>query len=98
MATDNQKNPVNAGKKLSYAELDNICSQLYQQNQRLQQMLNEMNMTNMFRRLDYLFKVVQFADTIKDSEFINQCIAEIKDSMTVQEEQEDKEDQEKNPQ
>ena len=46
-------------KKLSYEELENVCHQLSEQSQTLYRKLQEANMTNMFKRLDYLFAVVE---------------------------------------
>lgn len=90
MKQENKETKAKDNKQpLSYEQLNNICSQLYQENQKLVQQLNQLNMANMFKRLDYLFKVVEFADTIKDVDFINSCIAEIKDSMTIKEESEE---------
>lgn len=70
-------------QKLSYDELNDACAQLYQQNQHLTMQLQQANMVNMFKRLDYLFKVIEFSDVIKDAEFINACIAEVREAMTV---------------
>lgn len=74
-------------KKLTYEQLNEACNQLFQQNQQLRGKLNELNTFNAFKRLDYLFKVVELADTIKDSDFINQCIDEIKEAIVVKEEE-----------
>lgn len=76
-------------QKLTYEQLNQACQELFQQNQRLVQQLREANMVNFFKRLDYLFKVVEFASTFKDGEFVNTCIDEIKDSMIVREEPEE---------
>lgn len=70
-------------QKLTYEQLNDACSQLYQQNQYLQNQLKQANLTNMFKRLDYLFKVLECEKVIKDSEFINNCVEEIKDALTV---------------
>lgn len=70
-------------KKLSYEQLNDVCSQLYQQNQYLQNQLKQSNLTNAFKRLDYLFKVLEFERVIKDSDFIYGCIQEIKDVLTL---------------
>ena len=49
----------NKKKELSYDELKNVAGQLSQQNQQLNMMLQQANMTNMFKRMDYLFKVLE---------------------------------------
>lgn len=74
-----------AGKqqKLSYEELNKVCAELYQQVQKYQKQLYEMNLTNMYTRLNYLFKVLEHASVIKDAEFINSCVEEIKDAMII---------------
>ena len=79
-------------QKLTYEQLNTICSELYQQNQALTKRLQEANLVNMFKRLDYLFKVIENANVIKDSEFINACIAEIKDAMMTRPEDTTKEE------
>lgn len=70
-------------QKLTYEQLNDACQQLFQQNQQLLRQLKEQNMVNMFKRLDYLFKVVEFADTFKDADFVNGCLDEIKGAMTI---------------
>lgn len=68
-------------KKLTYEQLNDACSQLFQQNQQLARQLREANMEGMFKRLDYLFKAVELSNSINDPEFINSCIDEIKEAM-----------------
>lgn len=70
-------------QKLSYEELNNICMELHQQNQYLQKELQRANMSNMFKRLDYLFQVLKCESVIKDADFINECVSEIKEAMRV---------------
>lgn len=75
---------ANAHKqKLTYEQLNDVCNQLFQQNQELRKSLQEMNAVNIFKRLDYLFKVVELASTFKDSDFINSCMDEIKEALTI---------------
>ena len=71
----------NKKKELSYDELKNVAGQLSQQNQQLNMMLQRANMTNMFKRMDYLFKVLEFQHCF-DSEFVITCSDEIKELMT----------------
>ena len=68
-------------KKYSYEQLNEICGELYQQNQRLAQQLRQAQMTNMFRRLDYLFMVLQYEAVIQDPKFISNCVEEIKEAI-----------------
>lgn len=72
-------------KKFSYEELNDIASQLSQQNQQLYAQLQRVNMTNAFRRLDYLFKVVENGAWFTQ-EFLDNCISEIEESLTIKEE------------
>ena len=75
---------ANAPKQtLTYEQLNDVCNQLFQQNQELRKSLQEMNAVNIFKRLDYLFKVVESASTFKDSDFINSCMDEIKEALTI---------------
>ena len=75
---------ANAPKqKLTYEQHNDVCNQLFQQNQELRKSLQEMNAVNVFKRLDYLFKVVELASTFKDSDFINSCMDEIKEALTI---------------
>ena len=82
----------NKKKELSYEELKNVAGQLSQQNQQLNMMLQHANMTNMFKRMDYLFKVLELKQCF-DPEFIIACSDEIKELMTppVENEEERKE-------
>ena len=92
VVNDNNEEPKE-DRKLSYEQLNNICSQLYQENQNLNRQLQQLNMANMFKRLDYLFKVLEFEAVIKDPEFLNSCISEIKDAMTIPQEEEDRKEE-----
>jgi hypothetical protein len=75
-------------QKLSYDQLNDACNQLFQQNQQLRKALQEMNAANMFKRLDYLFKVVELGATFKDADFVNSCMDEIKEALTVPDDKE----------
>ena len=66
---------VKQEKKLSYEELENIANNLYVR-------LQQADMANMFKRLDYLFKVVENVDNFPQ-EFTKQCIDEIVNIMTI---------------
>lgn len=83
--------PKNSDKrqKLTYEQLNEACSQLFQQNQYLAKQLREANLVNNFKRLDYLFKVVELADTFKDADFVGSCIDEIKETIIIKEEPEE---------
>lgn len=71
-------------KKLSYDELENVANQLSEQSRSLYKKLQEANLTNIFKRLDYLFKVIEFKESF-DPDFINMCIDEIEGVLTIPE-------------
>lgn len=71
-------------KQLSYEELRNIAGQLQQQNMQLRRALNDLNYKNMFERLNYLFKVMEFSHMFSD-EFVGKCVTEIESLMTLSE-------------
>ena len=70
--------------KMSYEELENIAHQMSQQSQALYQKLQEANMTNAFKRLDYLFKVLENSDYFLP-EFVASVAAEITAIITLPE-------------
>lgn len=77
-------------KKLSYEDLENLCHQLSDQGQKLYRQLQEANMTNVFKRLDYLFAVVDNRDAFPE-DFTKKCIDEIINTMTLPEPEETEE-------
>ena len=72
-------------EKLSYEQLENVAHQLSEQAKQLYMKLQAANMSNMLKRLDYLFKVVENGHMFKQ-DFLEKCIAEIEEIMTVPEE------------
>ena len=82
-------------RKFTYEQLEQIATNLSSQVQQLSVKLQESNMFNMFKRLDYCFKVLEVAqnqkiDLLKE-EFVKKCANEIQELMTVPEEPETKE-------
>lgn len=71
-------------QKLTYEQLNNVCSQLFQQNQQLRKKLEETGSALSLKRLDYLFKVLENVNVFGDSDFINNCVDEIKEALTPQ--------------
>ena len=73
--------------KLTYNQLNNACSQLFQQNQYLTKQLKELSAYNMFKRLDYLFEVIKNPDIFSkydvDDKFVGACVKEIMNALTV---------------
>lgn len=86
---------VKRPEKLSYEQIENIAHQLSEQNRQLLAKLQELNMANMFKRLDYLFKVIENGHMFKQY-FLEKCIEEVESLMTVPEQEErlDAEDKE----
>lgn len=78
-------------QKYSYEELNHICAELSQQNRVLMQRINQMDLTNMFRRLDYLFMVLKYESVFKDATFVGSCVEEIKEALTIKEQGDDEE-------
>lgn len=83
-------------EKMSYEQLEQIAHQLSEQARQLYSQLQKSNMTNMFKRLDYLFKVVENGHMFKQ-DFLEKCIAEIEEIMTVPEETEGDNKEEETP-
>lgn len=89
----NLKPEVEAARpeKMSYEQLENIAHQLSEQAKQLYARLQEANMANMFKRLDYLFKVVENAHAFSE-EFVAKCVTEIEDMIAIPESEEETED------
>ena len=83
-------------EKMSYEQLENVAHQLSEQAKQLYMKLQAANMSNMFKRLDYLFKVVENGHMFKQ-DFLEKCIAEIEEIMTVPEETEEDNKEEETP-
>lgn len=93
-------------QKLSYEELNQACAemsqQIQQQNKYIQQMhkqMQEMNFMLQNKRMEYLFRVVEIANKSNASEyacfakdFVEECIAEIQESLTIPQQEEEKEE------
>lgn len=71
--------------ELTYEQLTEIANQLSRDNHALRQQMQEMNYFNLFKRLDYLFKVVE-NDTKFATDFVETCKNEIVNLMTTVEE------------
>ena len=73
-------------EKMSYEQLENVAHQLSEQAKQLYMKLQDANINNIFKRLDYLFKVVENGHMFKQ-DFLDKCIVEIEELMTVPEEE-----------
>ena len=68
--------PMAQSEKLSYEQLENVASELQKRCTTLYTELQNANMFNIFKRLDYLFKVVE-NNTCFPDEFSKHCVEEI---------------------
>ena len=85
---EENKNKQEEPKKLTYEQLYNVAHQLSNQNVALRQKLSEANLINMFKRLDYLFKVLEMYKMF-DDKFVYNCTKEIVEFMTPSDEEKD---------
>lgn len=86
-------------KKISYEDLQKAAGQLYQQNQQLiarckqyEEQVQRFN--NVEVRLHYLFEVLDKGSYF-DNDFIDTCVNEVKEIMTIKEESEEEIKEEK---
>ncbi len=87
-----EKPEVKENEKMSYEQLENVAHQLSEQVRQLYAKLQEAILENMFKRLDYLFRVVENAHSFS-VDFVNKCTSEIESLMTLPDpEDEPKED------
>lgn len=77
-----EKPEVKENEKMSYEQLENVAHQLSEQVRQLYAKLQEANLENMFKRLDYLFRVVENAHSFS-VDFVNKCTSEIESLMTL---------------
>lgn len=90
VGTSAVKEEVKNPSKMSYEQLENIAHQLSEQSQMLAKKLQEANMTNAFKRLDYLFKVIENKEVFNSS-FLADCIIELESSISIPEDKEQEE-------
>lgn len=83
--------------KLSLEELENVCHQLSEQarqlsvqNNNLMKALEAANLTNLFKRLDYLFAIIENDNKYLTEEFKAKCAEEIMEILSKEEEPETK--------
>jgi hypothetical protein len=75
-------------EKLSYEQLENVAHQLSQQNREMYQKLQQFENQAFYKRLDYLFMVIQ-SDFIFEDEFVQECAQEIKSAIKIPENSQD---------
>ena len=81
----NMKGAERQGNKLTYEQLNDACNQLYQQNQALAKRNRELEQFVVNKRLDYLFKVLEYSGKF-NGDFIVSCTSEIEEAMTIPQE------------
>lgn len=76
-------------QKLTYEELLNRAKAMQEYITKLHMQLERMNEGYFFKRLDCLFAVLRYETVFKDADFINKCIEEIKEMLTLPEKEEE---------
>ena len=71
-------------KKLSYEELKGVAGQLQQQNTFMREQLMKARNEEMYKRIDYLFKVVENPNVF-DEVFYGKVVEELQNILTIQE-------------
>lgn len=74
-----KENKAGEKKELSYEELKNVAGQLQQQNKFLLEQLQKNDYTDLHKRIEYLFKVIEYkSDFLNfDNTFFEDSIKEI---------------------
>lgn len=67
-------------------QLSEQSKSLFNENKQLRQMVDEMNMTNLFKRLDYLFAIINNTSGYLSEEFKKECAKDIETIMFQPEE------------
>lgn len=98
---ENKKQVVEEVKQPTYDEMKNGLNQMYQENQYLRneiskayKIIEQMQVENGFKRLDCLFKSLEYAHYF-DDEYINNVITEIQDMIIIDNEVKGSDDTEK---
>lgn len=73
--------------KASYEQLANIANQLYVQNQEMGKKLNEIDMENFFKRLEWLWQIINSTTPYITEQFKQECGKEFMDMMVKPEEE-----------
>lgn len=82
MKVASKKEAKEEKQKLTYEQLNDACIQLSQQNRQLIIRNRELESFAMNKRLDYLFKVLEFSNKFS-SDFVISCSSEIEQAMTI---------------
>ena len=81
-----EEKEIKEGKtqKMTYEQLEAVAHQLSEQNRELYAKLQQLDMINIFKRLDYLFKIVE-NQTKFNKKFVDKSKEEIEALMTIPE-------------
>ena len=79
-----EKNVNEETQKMTYEQLESVARQLSEQNRELYTKLQQIDMMNIFKRLDYLFRVIE-NHTKFGKAFVDKCKDEIVTLMTIPE-------------
>lgn len=74
------------GTKLTYEQLTEAYNNLYEKANQMFRQLQEAKFLLSDQRLKYLFEVLKYSDKF-DLEFVGKCTDEIKESLTIEEEE-----------
>lgn len=74
-------------QQASYEQLANIANQLYVQNQEMGKRLNEMDMANFFKRLEWLWSIINSTTAYITEAFKQECGKEFMSMMVKPEEE-----------
>lgn len=83
---ENKKTQAQSATELTPEQIKGIAQQLAKENAALKKQIEEMGYFNLFKRLDYLFKVLEFGCNF-DMSFVDKCRDEIVTLMTPAEEE-----------
>lgn len=86
MEKSSEKKETKEKVKLTYEQLKELADQLHQQNQMLYKKMMEMNNADAYKRIDYLFKVLENHDVFS-AEFVNATASELESILKLQEEE-----------
>lgn len=79
--------PVDDTPKYTEAQLNSACQRVYQD---MVGRIQQLEMTNTIKRLEFLFKVLEFKDEF-DPDFVGDCVNDIKETLAIPEDTDKKE-------
>lgn len=86
MGNNSEKKETKEQVKLTYEQLKELADQLHQQNQMLYKKMMEMNNVDAYKRIDYLFKVLE-NHRVFSVEFVKGTASELESILKLQEEE-----------